>query len=184
MIVSIVGPDGSGKSSLAKGVVSETSNSTYLYLGYGADNRDYFFFSSFIKSKPRSLILRLIRRFLINFDDFYKLYKSNISKKITILDRYYYDNYVHSRVYNQKRAAIYLIICKLIPTPKLLVILVGDCVQIALRKNELSSVDVEKICEVYQDLAKMLKVKHLIVNTTDNSLLECTDEISKAIVRL
>jgi len=69
MIITIIGVDGVGKTTLAKNLSRTIKDSTYTYAGYNPENRKYFLFNKFIKKKRKSLLGRFFIRFLIITND-------------------------------------------------------------------------------------------------------------------
>ena len=59
MLVTILGPDGTGKTTLARALAEKTDGLEYMYFGYNKDSRDYQFFDSFVKLETKNILKEL-----------------------------------------------------------------------------------------------------------------------------
>ena len=71
MLITILGPDGTGKTTLAKALADKTDGLDYVYFGGSNDSRKYRFFEGFIKSDLNNIFLRIIRKVLRVINDLY-----------------------------------------------------------------------------------------------------------------
>ena len=66
MLVTILGPDGTGKTTLARALAEKIDGLDYVYFGYNKEISDYQFFNSFVKLEPKNIeqlaaVLAIIR---------------------------------------------------------------------------------------------------------------------------
>ena len=64
MLIAILGPDGTGKTTLAKALAEKINGLDYVYFGYNKESRDYKYFDLFMKSEPRNIFERIFRKVL------------------------------------------------------------------------------------------------------------------------
>ena len=67
MLITILGPDGTGKTTLAKALAVKTDGLDYVYFGGSNESRRYRIFERFIKSDLSNFFLRIIIRGSYNF---------------------------------------------------------------------------------------------------------------------
>jgi len=163
MIITIIGVDGVGKTTLAKNLSRTIKDSTYTYAGYNPENRKYFLFNKFIKKKRKSLLGRFFIRFLIITNDLLEFYYQKNSQ-IKIYDRYIYDNIVQN--YQSERQSFYKRLSVIFPKPDLLVLLSGDENIIFERKKELTPLIIKKQTLEYKKIFEELNIKYYEFDTT------------------
>ncbi len=189
MTVALLGPDGSGKTTLAKGLVELLSRSFHgqkifywrpgllkqpgvalglreeVNLGTNPDPHGH---------KPENPLKSLLRfvYYLIDFTLGYwlKVWPLKVKKYICIFDRYYYDVLVDPFRYNFSLPKLLLQIpSPIVPNPDVAVILISSPHVLSLRKSELKPEELKRQIKAFKELSKALK----------NSVLVETDEQEK-----
>lgn len=183
MLIAITGPDGSGKTTLAKQLADEIEGLTYIYFGSNPENRKYRFFEEFIK-RSRSGKLRTSLKYLFIFlNDFYYLRKSK--KQHLIADRSPIDKYVSTSILKQKYRHIYhRMALRILPRPDFIFILTGDYQTIFDRKKEVSPEVIQQMVRLNQEYAEKRKIPYMLVNTTENTLPESVNILKSKILSL
>lgn len=169
MIIIILGPDGSGKTTLAKKLSSEIAELNYIYFGSNPDQRIYKYFSNFIKRNRTGFFYTLLKYIVIYINDFSTLNKSKGSHYIA--DRSPIDNLIFSKLKNSKlRYWYHYLAHKTLPKPQLVIQLTGDSSVLYNRKKEISIESINKLNKAYGDFIKNCKQDTLTIDTTKNSL--------------
>ncbi|TCK04451.1 hypothetical protein [Phorcysia thermohydrogeniphila] len=173
MIVAIVGPDGSGKSTVARKLVKELEDTIYIYLGHGKERK--YCLSKFNR---KLLNVKFLGRFLKLIDDILIISKMKLDNdKLYVTDRWIVDLCIQSE--SKFKRAIFFAIFRLLPKPDIFVLLVGEPEKIFQRKSELP---VEKIRKQINDYKKMLiKYNLLIFDTTLESPMHIVNLVKKEI---
>ena len=81
MLITILGPDGTGKTTLAKALADKTDGLDYVYFGGSNESRRYRIFERFIKSDLSNFFLRIIRkalRVINDYDVYYQAKRNHI----------------------------------------------------------------------------------------------------------
>jgi thymidylate kinase len=174
MIITIIGVDGVGKTTLAKNLSNKIENSIYKYAGYNPENRKYFILNDFIKKAKKSLLQRVLIRLLIILND---LIEFNYQKKsrIKIYDRYIYDNIIQN--YKTDRQTFYKRLSKIFPKPDLLILLSGDENIIFNRKKELTPQIIKEQTLEYKKIFKELNIEYIEFDTTKLNEKELLKEV-------
>jgi thymidylate kinase len=158
LIISLMGVDGAGKTTLAKNLHKSIQNSQYLHL------KPYIFFldkRTTIKNpysqKKSSFILSLIR-ILVWFCSYkFFFYKNNI-KKIYIFDRYVHDILIDPLRYKNGLSKVFTkFIVNFFPKPDLWVFLNPPLKTIKYRKNELTDDQLKRQIKEYKYFFKNKK---------------------------
>lgn len=171
MLIAISGPDGTGKTTLAKKLSENIEGLSYLYFGSNVENRSYKYFEEYIKLSKPGKIYTAFKYLFIFMNDLHYL---RLAKKANIIsDRCPVDKYVYTKIHQQKYRFLYQrIILKLLPDPDLIILLEGDLETIYERKKEIPLETIEKMILYYKEYISLNNIPHRVVNTTDNNLDE------------
>lgn len=168
MLITILGPDGTGKTTLAKALAENIEGLNYFYFGGSNESRKYYFFESFIKSDLRNIFLRTIRKFLRLVND---LYVFQIAKKSNIIsDRCPIDNYIITKIQGRKIRYYYYLVLLLSPNPDFVILLNGDPDIIFKRKKELSISNIRQYIQLYQKYLNDKKIHYCMIDTVQNDI--------------
>jgi len=171
MIVTILGPDGSGKTTLATELAKEVNSISYVYFGGSNESRKYRYFEEFIKSDLSNIFLRIFRKILRVINDF-DVY-SQSKKNHVISDRCPIDNYIITKVQGRKIRHYYYFILLISPSPDFVILLNGDAEIIYKRKEELSVSEIQKYVQYYQDYLNDKRIKYCTIDTVKNNIEKC-----------
>lgn len=187
MFIVLIGPDGSGKTRLAKSLFSNFSNAIYFhYLPFKKNINN--FESKTVEKKDKSknklkvffsipkLVLKLI---FVNTICKFKFYKWNKEKKLIIGDRFLYNYYLDPQsieYYSSEKVAKYFIE-KVLLKPDIIFYLKTTSNIILSRKNELTKEQIE----YYNNNALNLDFKNLTFVDADNEFEIVLDEITTKI---
>lgn len=168
MLVTVLGPDGTGKTTLAISLAKKREGLEYIYFGGSNASRKYKFFEKFIKSDLKNIFLKIIRKGLRFIND---LYVFQVAKRVNMIsDRCPIDNYIITKIQGRKiRYYYYLILCFL-PNPNFVILLNGDPEIICKRKNELSKNEVRKYIEYYKCYLDSNKINYCTIDTVENDI--------------
>ena len=177
MLVTILGPDGTGKTTLARTLAEKIDGLGYMYFGGSNESRKYRFFEGFIKSDLSNIFLRVIRkalRVINDFDVYYQAKKNHI-----ISDRCPIDNYIITKIQDRKIRYYYYLILLLSPNPDFVILLNGNAEIIYKRKEELSVNDIRKYIKYYQEYLNNKQINYCMIDTVENDI-ENTLRIAKS----
>lgn len=178
MLVTILGPDGTGKTTLAKELANNLDGFEYVYFGYNKENRSYKYFENFIKSDLSNYFSRTIRKLLIFFND---LQNYNVAKKKNIIsDRCPIDKLIGSKIRGSRLRYLYGLLTAIFPHPDYVFLLEGDIDVIYKRKEEIPHRSIELTIKYYKDFLKEKKIENSIIDTTKNNV----DETLKIALKL
>jgi len=176
MLITILGPDGTGKTTLAKELADKTDGLDYVYFGGSNESRRYRIFERFIKSDLNNIFLRIIRKVLRVIND---LYVFQMAKKSNIIsDRCPIDNYIITKIQGRKIRHYYYLILLFSPNPDLVILLNGDAEIIFKRKEELSVNEIRKYIKYYQEYLNNKQINYCMIDTVENDI-ESTLRIAK-----
>lgn len=171
MLITLVGPDGTGKTTLATKVAEHFENITYLYFGSNVDNRNYKYFEKFIKKNRPGKFLTALKYLFIFMNDVHYL---RLAKEIHVIsDRCPIDKYVATKIHNKKYRHFYhKLILKFLPEPDLIILLEGDLETIYLRKKEISIDVISKMITYYREYINKHDLNFRVIDTTKNDIDE------------
>ena len=199
----LIGPDGSGKTTLAKKIITEVEEKTccftssyYLHgrfgiipnlatlMGKEKEKTDEMKFGvEKTKELPPHSILKItiyMTYYSIDFAlGFFKLLKMRFSHKVIVADRYFYD-YFYQEHFKKFPKILYFLYMKVLPAPDLVIFLKADAKAIYERKPELS---IARINMQQQNIQKILvDVKHSIIIDSAKELEDTYTEIRNNLV--
>lgn len=172
MLIVISGPDGSGKTTLAKMLASRLENLEYVYFGSNIENRTYRYFDSYIKKNKSGKIRTAFKYLFVFMNDLH--YFRLARKKHIIADRCPIDKYVANKLnQNTSRLLYHKLALKILPDPDLILLLVGDIHIIYERKKEMPLDTIQKMINAYREYIRENHIKCSEIDTTVNDLNEC-----------
>lgn len=176
VFVVLIGPDGSGKTTIAKMLINEVKEKTSCYtssyylhgrfgfipnlaylLGKEKEENNIMKFGVVQTQalKPHGLFRITLYMLYYSIDfalGYFKLLQLKFSHKIIVADRYFYD-YFYQEHFHKYPKVLYNIYMKLLPTPDIVVFLKGDIHAIRKRKPELS---IDRINIQQKNIQKLL----------------------------
>jgi thymidylate kinase len=171
MLITILGPDGTGKTTLAKQLADDISNLEYIYFGNNIESRKYKYFSSFLYSQKSGKWNVFLKYIFIFINDLY--YFRLARKKNLISDRCPIDKYVGTIIFKDKfRNLFHKYSLKLLPNPDFVILLEGDPEVIYLRKEEISSDAISNYIDLYKKYIKSNSIKSCTIDTTKYNIEE------------
>ncbi len=168
MLVTVLGPDGTGKTTLAKELAKKLENFEYIYFGYNKENRSYRFFEKFIKSDKNNPIFKALRKPMVFINDLY--YYSLAKRKNIISDRCPVDNYIATKIRGSKMQYYYGFLAMISPNPDYVFLLEGDSKVIYKRKEEISINKIELTIKFYKAYLRKKGIKNTCIDTTKNDI--------------
>jgi thymidylate kinase len=167
MLITVLGPDGSGKTTLSKKIEQQFDGVAYEYFGYNPESRRYRYFADFINSDLNNNILRFLRKIVVYLNDLDLALSAK--NRIVVSDRHPIDSYVGSTINNKKALNHYAqLTLLLLPVPNFVVLLGGDPSEIHKRKQDLSVDLIAKANKIYVDFLTRKGVRFVSIDTVEN----------------
>ena len=201
--VVLIGPDGSGKTTLAKKLINEVKEKTccftssyYLHGRFGIipnlatlmgkekeeTNVMKFGVEQTQDLEPHSVLRIVIYMMYYSIDftlGYFKLLRMRFSHKIIVADRYFYD-YFYQEHFKKYPKILYFLYMKMLPAPDLVIFLKADAEAIYARKPELS---IERINTQQENIQKLLTdIDNSVIIDSSKELEQTYNEIRNNIV--
>tara|TARA_B110001450_G_scaffold168828_1_gene157411 strand:- start:1184 stop:1747 length:564 start_codon:yes stop_codon:yes gene_type:complete len=174
MLITVLGPDGTGKTTLANKLAEAYDNLEYIYFGNNIESRQYKYFSRFLYSQKSGKLNIFLKYIFIFINDLY--YFRLARKKHLISDRCPIDKYVGTIIFKDKfRNLFHKYSLKLLPNPDFVILLEGDPEVIYLRKKEISSDAISNYIDLYKIYIKSNSIKSYTIDTTKYNIKETYD---------
>ena len=177
MLIAVLGPDGTGKTTLSKLIAERYSNIEYVYFGNNKQSRKYKYFSDFIKKERVGIFFTLMKYIFIFVND---LYYFRLAKKRNIIaDRCPIDRLIITKVKDRKwRHYFHKITSEFFPNPDFIILLEGDADVLYQRKKEVSKALIQQYISFYKEYIKNNSVNHILIDTCQNGI-DATFQIAK-----
>lgn len=180
MLITFLGPDGSGKTSLAIDISQQFDQVTYKYLGGNNKSRKYAYFHDFIRKNKSGKLNTILKYWAIFLNNYVDLKKSK--KEHLVSDRSPIDTVVFSQGIRKK---IYSFFYFFYTKPDLVFILTGNPQTLYNRKKEISAETIKVAIEKYKAFVKNKGYTFIEIDTTTHSLEDTMklvrDEVNKRI---
>ena len=178
LFVVVLGPDGSGKSTLIEGLNKQllgafrTTDIYHLRPNIFGSNKDSKIVTDPHGKPPRSLPISLIKAlyYVSDYISGYllKIHTRLVRSSLIIFDRYFDDLLVDPRRYRYGGGSWFIRLCRFfIPDPDLYLVLDTDEKSILSRKQEVSIEELKRQRAEYRKLASKLKNAYLIDGSSD-----------------
>ena len=169
MLICIMGPDGTGKTTLAKKLSEELDDLEYIYFGGNKDQREFIWFNEYIKQDRKGWLWTLFKYFFIFINDY--VYFIQAKNKHIVADRSPIDKMIGSKINGKAFRYIYhLVALKLLPSPDLIILLEGDVDVIYERKREISRETILEYFRLYKSYFIKTGVPYFIIDSTVNDI--------------
>ncbi|MGD1848495.1 MAG: hypothetical protein ACFB10_24140 [Salibacteraceae bacterium] len=170
MLIVVLGPDGAGKTTLAKGLANALEQGEYRYLGHNT-NRHYRVGQHWMASLPnRWFWVRGVRKLLVLWNDW--LDHRTTPTELTIADRCSVDWVVGNRLFGRKSWRMYQWLVRWFPKPDLVLLLEGDPELIHRRKPEHPPARLTTLMRLYHHYLLQEKIPFRTIDTTQNNVSE------------
>jgi thymidylate kinase len=171
MLITILGPDGTGKTTLAKKLAEDISNLEYIYFGNNIKSRKYKYFGNFLYAQKSGKLNTLLKYFFIFINDFHYYYLAR--KKNIISDRCPIDKFISTIIKEDNyRNLFHKFTLKLFPNPTFVILLEGDSEIIFHRKEEISISILDKYMLLYRHYLIENNVDFYSIDTSVNGIEE------------
>ena len=183
MLITVLGPDGTGKTTLAKLIEERYSNIEYIYFGNNIESRKYKYFSKFLYSQKSGKLNTLLKYFFIFINDLY--YYRLARNKHVISDRCPIDKYIGTIIKKDKyRNLFHKFTLKLFPNPDYVILLQGDPAVLYKRKEEISESKIISYISLYEKYIQSRNINFLVIDTTKNNIQQTLSLASKQIEKV
>tara|TARA_Y100001935_G_scaffold255673_1_gene271479 strand:+ start:42217 stop:42771 length:555 start_codon:yes stop_codon:yes gene_type:complete len=183
MLIVISGPDGTGKTTLAKLLSDRIPDLNYIYFGSNVENRQYKYFDRFIKKEKSGKLRTAFKYFVTFLNDFYYFRKAQ--HQHIIADRCPIDKYVGTKIHNKKYRFLYhKLALRLLPDPDHIILLEGDLETIYQRKKEIPVSVIELMIKYYKEYIFDHNISFSTLDTTKYSLDESYTQAEKIVKEL
>ena len=174
MLITVLGPDGTGKTTLAKLIAERYSNIEYIYFGNNIESRKYKYFSKFLYSQKSGKLNTLLKYFFIFINDLY-YYKLARNKHI-ISDRCPIDKYLGASIKEDRyRKLFHKFTLYLFPKPNFVILLEGDSDILFQRKKEISIPIINRYMLLYREYLTNNNLDFFSIDTTINGIEDTLD---------
>ena len=171
MLITILGPDGTGKTTLAKQLAKDISNLEYIYFGNNIENRKYKYFGNFLYAQKSGKIYTFLKYIFVFINDFY--YYNLAKNKNIISDRCPIDKYISTIIKEDKfRNLFHKFTLKLFPNPSFVILLEGNSEIIFRRKEEISISTIDRYMLLYRQYLNNNNVDFYSIDTSVNGIEE------------
>ena len=165
MLITILGPDGTGKTTLAKLISKKYKNIDYVYFGNNIENRKYKYFTKFLCSQRNGKLNTLLKYIFIFINDLY-YYRLSKNKNI-ISDRCTIDKYLGAIIQNDKyRKLFHMFTLYFFPKSSFILLLEGNPEIIFNRKKEISISMIKKYILLCREYLKKNHLNFVCIYTT------------------
>ena len=182
MLIAILGPDGTGKTTLAKSLAISAERLDYVYFGYNNYSRKYRYFNSFIKRDSRGFIRRVLKKLARYPNDLHVFIKSK--HEHTISDRAPVDSYINCKTKNSKMQYYYLLFLLITPKPDYVILLEGDGNKIYHRKKERTPEEIRKSILIYKKYLAKSGIPYSIIDTTEHNIVSTHETAVKVLLEV
>ena len=181
MLIVVLGPDGSGKTTLAKSLADNIDGLSYIYFGNNIENRKYIYFNNFLKIKKYGFFNTLLKYIFLLINDFH--YYNMSKKKHFISDRCPIDKLLGSKLNQDKGRYLYhKIIQSFMKKPDFIIFLYGDPIILYNRKKEIPINTIEYHINFYREYLSTSGINNIEIDTIKNDI-ENTFKISYTIIK-
>jgi len=171
MLIAVLGPDGSGKTTLSLSLAEKFDNLSYIYFGNNLESRKYVYFDKFLRKNKKGKIYTLLKYVFILINDFhyYKISK----ERHFIADRCPIDKLLGAKITNKRSRYFYHRITQFfMPKPDIIIFLHGDSNLLYERKKEISKEIIDLYINFYKQYLTSNNINNINIDTTKNNFEE------------
>jgi len=183
MLITILGPDGTGKTTLAKRLGDELGNLHYVYFGNNPESRKYRYFKKFLSRERKGKFNTLLRYIFIFINDYH--YHRLARKQHIVSDRCPIDKYVGTKINKDKARHMYhAVALKILPKPHRVILLEGDPEVIYRRKEEIPVSVITESVKLYKEYLERHNISYVSIETVKNVLEQTFDLAKEEVIQL